>query len=584
VSGSGQWLLDFTIGGRLYRYSTSRAEVVDASGRTLLYLSGLVPFELGAGGALDEQGFQVIDNAADWCGLAARGIRFEGGAATLRWWRTGDSFERAYTVIDGVLRDPELGDPEAMGSLVASVIAITGADVSFAPQSTVSRTTWIYEPTGDAIYDDSIEGATYPLVFGYPGYHETANPSEGSGPVSAGDALLIPAVPALLVRYDGTTGAGGSALLVAWGGTEASVNFLRTGKGTVRVYCPDIDGGTFFGFAYEVLDVQERADLLGQLVSFVEFGIDTIPDPHPIQPFLGFHYYTAWGPPEFDVDDHGGGGIVSARKTPGGAGPNTAGPKPIRALTDVALFILRNSGRTVDLLAQEAERDRLDSYAVDGFLNEDVQLLPWFEQNIRRLFPIVQRTGPRGIYYGFVNWWATAVEAIAVLVAGNNGVRRSSSLKTAGFASIRNRFTLDYARNAMNGAYTARMILGPEDGVLDPGLELDGRVVGDPRCAASVANYGLIDADAVQSSFVWSDQQAAKILQHWSQRDTEGHSFVSYTGPNFGDLRPGAVVTITDAEVGLDRAVALVNGVVLSGARLQALDLEVIARPFRATS
>jgi hypothetical protein len=584
MGGSGQWLLDFTLGGRVYRYSTSRVEVTDVAGRTLLYLSGLVDFELEDVGALDEQGFQVIDQAADWCGLAARGIRLEGGAAVLRWWRSGDLFERARKVIDGVLRDPELGDPDAMGSLVATVVAISGADVPFAPQSTVGRTTWIYEPTGDAIYDDTLEGTHYPLVFGYPGYHEIANPNEGSGPVVTGDFLLIPAVPALLVRYDGTTGAGGSALLVAWGATEASTNFLRTGDGTVRVYCPDIDGGSFFGYAFEVLDVQERADLLGQLVSFVEFGIDTIPDPHPIQPFLGFKYYTAWGPPEFDGSDHGGGGLVSARKTAGGAGPNTAGPHPLRTLTDVALFILRNSGRTVDLQAQEAERDRLDGYAVDGFINESVQLLPWFERNIRPLFPIVQRTSARGIYYAFLNWWAQGTDAIAKLEAGRGGVQRSSALRTGALTSVRNRFTLDYARNALNNAYTARMVLGPEAGALDPGLELDGRVVGSPRCATSVASYGLVEADAAESPFVWSDQQAAVILEHWAQRDAELHWFVSYSGPDFGDIRPGAVVLITDAEVGLDRAVALVNAVRLSSGRLQALDLEVIARPYRQTT
>jgi hypothetical protein len=584
MAGAGQWLLDLTIGGRLYRYSTRRVEVTDASGRVLLYQGGLADFEIEDQGNLEEQGVQITDYAADWAGLAARGISIVGAAAVLRWWRSDDLFERARTVLSGVFRDPELGDPAAMGQLVATIAAVTGTDTYWAQQSQVGLATWIYEPTGDAIYDDTIEGAVYPIVFGYPGYHESANPNEGTGP--AVGFLLIPAVPALLVRYDGTTGLGGSALVVAMGPTEASRNFLRAGIGTVRVYCPDIDGGTFFGFAYEALNVKERADLLGQTVSYIEFGVDTIPDPHPIQPFLAFKYYTAWGPPEFDGTDHAGGGTIFPGPSAGAgrAGSSTAAPRPIRTLTDVAVFVLRNSGRAVDIKAQEAERDRLDSYAVDGFVNSSVQWVPWFEQNLGKLFPIVRRSGPRGIYYAFVNWWARSTDAVAVLVAGNNGVQRVSALKTSSFASIRNRFTLDFARNALDGAYTARMILGPEAGVLDPALELDGRVVGSPRCAASAASYGLAEADPVESPFVWSDQQAVGVLEHWAQRDSELHWFVSYTGPDFGDLRTGQVVTITDDEVGLDRAVALVNGIVLSGSRLLQVNLEIIARPFRATA
>jgi len=502
----------------------------------------------------------------------------------LRWWREDDLFERARTVLSGVLRDPEIGDPTAMGQLVGTIAAVTGTSAYWAQQAQVGLATWIYEPTGDAIYDDTIEGAVYPIVFGYPGYHESANPNEGTGP--AVGFLLIPAVPALLVRFDGTTGLGGSALLVAMGPTEASRNFLRTGHGTVRVYCPDIDGGSYFGFAYEALNVRERSDLLGQSLSFVEFGVDTIPDPHPIQPILGAHYYTAWGPPEFDGTDHAGGGTIVPGPSAGAgrAGSSTAAPTPLRALTDVAVFVLRNSGRVVDLRAQEAERDRLDSYAIDGFVNSNVQWVPWFEQNLGKLFPIVRRTGPRGIYYAHVNWWAAATDAVAVLVAVFNGVQRASALKASSFASIRNRFTLDYARNALNGAYTARMILGPEGGVLDPTLELDGRVVGSPRCAASVATYGLAEADPVQSPFVWSDQQAVGILEYWARRDADLHWFASYTGPDFGDLRTGQVVTITDDEVGLDRAVAIVNGITLSGGRTQMLNLEILTRPFRATS
>jgi hypothetical protein len=575
---TGQWLLDVTIGGRLYRYSTARVEVTDAAGRVLLYLSGLTDFEIEDTGDLEEQGIEVVDLAADWPTLAARGIAFDGSPAVLRWWRTGDLFERARIVLSGVLRDRELGDPSAMGTLVATVAAVTGADTYWAPQATVGTATFVYEPTGAAIYDDQIEGAVYPLVFGYPGYHESANPNEGTGP--AVGFLLIPAVPALLVKYDGTTGVGGSALLVAMGPTEASRNFLRTTHGTVRVYCPDIAGGGYFGFAYEIRNVKETIDLLGQSYSLVEFGVATA-----VQPILGAHYYTAWGPPEFDVGDHAGGGTIFPGPSAGAgkAGANTAAPRPIRSLCDVALFVLRNSGRVVDLQAQEAERDRLDSFAVDGFVNNGVQLLPWFEQSLGKLFPIVRRTGPRGIYYAYVNWWAEATDAVAVLVAGNNGIRRASALRTSSFASIRNQFQLDFARSALDGAYTARMVLGAEAGVLDPALELDGRVIGSPRCAASVASHGIAVADPVQSPYVWSDQQAVGILEFWAQRDALPHDFVSYTGPDLGDLRVGQVVAITDDEVGLDRAVALVNGIVLSGRRLQQINLEVIARPYRST-
>jgi hypothetical protein len=547
----GQWLLDLSVGGVVYRYSTSAADVRTASGRVLSYLAGLADFELRLDGLEESQGLEVLDLRQSWALLAARGDGLDRQSAVLRYWESGDEIERARLVIDGVVDTPEYGEPNSPGRLVFT-LQVPDLDQLFPDAQAVVDTTTFVNTTNVEVIDDQVVGAVYPYVFGYPGHREGSD-----------DPDIFPAVPALLVKYNAVTGAGESRLLIGAGTMDVAHR-----SALVTLWDSDETDGAILDFANQTETAQLGQDLLGRTYSFIEFTIAA-----PIAPVVGHHYYTSYTP-------SAGGGLLL---------PDRSGP--IRSLTDVAIWVLRNSGRQVDLQAQETQRDQLDRFSVDGYLNQRLALLPWFEQQLQPLFPIVRVRGPKGIYYRHVDWSATRTSARAQLSADTGEVRRASSLTTVRDA-LANQFTLEYAQSPQTGGYYGRRVLAPQSGLSavpssDPSLlyapVLDERIIGAPLCARSEAKYGPIERDVVQTPFLWSDLTAVQVLQYWSALDCFPRRFVDYTGANLAGFVRGDIVTITDAEVGLDRAVALVDAVTLSGQRLVTLSLEILDLTFRST-
>lgn len=545
----GQWLLDLSVGGVVYRYSTSAVDVRTASGRVLHYLAGLADFELRLDGLEEEQGLEVTDRRQSWALLAARGDGLDRQPAVLRYWESPDEIERARTVIDGIVDTPEYGEPDSPGRLVFT-LAVPDADRLFPDPQAVVDTTTFTNTTDVQVIDDQVVGAVYPYIFGYPGHREGSS-----------DPDIFPAVPAHLVEYDGTTGVGGSRLLIGAGTLDCDGS-------PVTLWDSDETAGAILDFANQTETCKQGTDLLGRTYSYLEFTAL-----NPIDPVIGHHYYTSYNPTD-------GGGLLL---------PDRSGP--IRSLVDVAIWVLRNSGRQVDLQAQETQRDLLDRFSIDGFLNQRVALVPWFEQQLQTLFPIVRVRGPKGIYYRHVDWSATRTAARANLSADVGDVRRARPIRTVKDA-LANQFTLEYARSPQTGACYSRRTLGPLDGLnaltsTDPSTShapnLDERIIGAPLCARSAAKYGAIERDVVQTAFLWSDLTAVQVLQHWASLDCFPRRFVDYTGPELGAFVRGDIVTITDSEVGLARSVALVDSVTLSGRRLQTVGLEILDLTFRST-
>lgn len=546
----GTWLLELHVGGQLLRYATREVMVTDRRGQTHLYRAGLSDFELRLDGMEEEQGIEVTDRELNWAQLVARGLRIDRGQARLRYWVPGQVLEQARTAIDGVIEGPEYGAPGKLSTLVASVVVPSSALLYPTQQQKVDTTTFPYA-TGVQVFDEALVGASYPIVFGFPGDNETVRTVIGT---SAG----IPATPALLVKWVGASGPGASHLLLCLGQAHAV-------GASVRVW--DADETQSVGlvpvYATEVEPVFSATDQLGQAYTMCEFvgGSD-------VDPETGRRYYAAWAST---------GGFGGGLLRPDGGGP-------IRSLVDVAAFALRMSGRKVDLKSQETQRGELGPYKVDGCVNEPIEWLPWFEAHLAPLFPIVRVTGPDGIWYRHVNWGARVTSAIAHLSADSGDVRRASGLLT-NTAAVANVFSLEYARNAITGAYFGRRTLAPKSGelpqiVVDPFTGTpdlsDDRVLGSPLCARSEALYGPIERPATRSAFVWSDVVASSILAHWALRDALPHRTVTYEGPELARFQRGDIVTITDSEIGLSRTVALVSAVMLSGRRLQRLELEIL--------
>lgn len=559
MSTRTEWLLEFQLGGSVHRYATREVTVTDAAGRSYLYRAGLADLSIPIHGLLEEYAVEVLDRRVSWAREVARGGGIDLRPARLRLWTEGTVLERARVILDGQADEAEYADPETPGRLVFTVRELPG---SMYPDQggTVSPETFLFDPDPGTPeqFDPQVSGAVYPVVFGYPGHAEQIY-------IDTGIAGAIPAVPALMVKYDGTGLPGGSHLMVCVGQTEAAAS-----SGRVKMF--DIGDDTDAEFS----DAFIGSDLRGRAYTYVEFipdGAGGAPDP-----ILGHRYYTSWSPVE-------GGGL-------------TYGGELVRDLTDVLLWALRNSGRRVDLQAQEGERQRLAGYAVDGYLAQRVDTVSWVESQLVKLFPIVRARTSRGIYFRFVNWWASRIDSIAHLDT-SHGARRVSSARVVR-DQIVNQFTLHYAIDASTGGPFSTRIMGPRNGAIvtrstptdpfqaaDPWYVveiLDSRVVGNGLCAASLARFGPRDAAPVTSAYVWSDAQATQILSHWATRDALPRRFLSYTAPmaDVTSLQQADVVTVSDDELGLDRAVALVDRVELGTGRLARVDIEVLDQAFRS--
>ena len=546
LTGPGTWLLDLVIGGRILRYAPRRIEVLDEAGRRYLYPAGLSDFEMRLDGLEETQGFEVLDRRVDWSALAARGSAMHRASAVLRHLAPGQVLEAARVVLSGIAENIEHGDPEALARLVGTVNGEASDILWPDPRAHINSDSWLYDVDIEE-YDTDIEDAVYPTIFGYPG-----DRGDGGNPLGVS--------PALMVSHFGSAVLGTATFLICDGVCEAE---------QVRIFAADSQFSlTGFSGSGDFAVTQER-DLLGRVVSVIKVPYTG----SPIIPTAGEEYYIGWSRnPGF------GGGLRRTGK-----------PGPIHELVDVALFCLRNSGRRVDLAAQESQRDVLAPFLIDGFLTEELLLVPWFEQTLMPLFPLVRAHTSRGMFWRFVDWGAGPEQAEAHLDATDGRVRRESSLKTL-TGAIRNVFRIDYQYMSRSGSFAARRTLSARAaGVLpwyeNPDMVPDLRVSGSSILASSQAVYDPIEADPIEAKFVWDHATATAILRHRAIRDAFPRQSVIYSGDarTLRTLSRGSVVTVTDPQVHLDRAVGIVQSLTLSSGRLAELSLELTDPRARAT-
>lgn len=537
--GSATWLLDLQVGGRVLRYATREVVVTDVRGREYLYRSGLADFEMMLDGEQEAQGFLVSDRGIDWPQIVADGENLDRATAILRHWEPGELLEGAMVVLSGEVTEPEYADPLAPDVFVGTIQAGIEVDRLYpSEQMEVSAATW---PRDIAVqtYDESIDGAYYPTIFGYPGEGDTATTTP------------TPCVPGLLVNWQPGALAS-SYLLIGWGELDVAGG---------NVYVRDITGpdDPAVGWEQEMLATTTDTDDLGQKVTLV-----TVPTGAGVNGDLGHEYYVGFS----RTTGWGGGTTI-----PGGS-------RPIQTLQDVALFVQRYSGRTVDIQAQEAEAPHFEGYRIDGYLNDRLTLLPWFESQILPLFPMVRARTQKGLHWRFVNWWASEKDAKTHLDADKGQVVRASALKTT-LDQVRNRFSIGFQYAA--GKVGARRTLTNEAEAVVPWWEsplllADDRIVGSPTLARSQSLYGLREEAMIEAQFVWSQTTAAAILHYRAVRDAFPRRTVMYEGraDELRWLQKGDVVTVTDSGAALSRAVALVDSVRLSSSRRVAVSLSLL--------
>jgi hypothetical protein len=550
----GVWLLDLVVGGRVFRYSTSAIEVLDSRGRAYLYREGLTDLEVELDGFNETQGFEILDQRVSWARLAAA-EPLSLATATLRHILPGQALEQALVVLEGAVDEPEYGDPENPRALVGT-IQVDEADRLWPdPRAAVNASTWELNPSPTTGVDRTILGVLYPTIFGYPG-----DDSEGASDAEA-------TTPALLVFH--TTGVFDSAVFVIADG-EVDATEVRL-YGTDQMVFGNI-GGTDVDFGRSDYTVVPSTDLLGRKVATIEvpFTRDLAPLT-TVEPNLGEEFWVGWS----SGVGKGGGNLL----------PDRSGP--IRSVVDVAIWALTRSGRKADLQAQEAERDRLGSYNVDGYLCEELATVPWFESTIAKVFPLTRARTPRGMYWRYLDYAAGPIDAVYHVNADAGRAWRAGSVRTP-VDPVKNRFTLDFQYYTPSGQYGNRRVLASEAEAVQPwyqqaDLSSDDRVVGSPLLALSESIFGLREAAGVGTKFVWDASTALQILTYWSRRDAFPRRLVRYRA-DAGELRRltrGDIVVVSDAEVAFDLDVAMVVSVHLSSSQLAAVDLEVLDRRVR---
>jgi hypothetical protein len=151
------WLLEVTIDGRTFRWSTTRV-VVDA----IVYQAGLEDLQAEVG--TDQVSVSIVDPSVDWPSLAPAA---DGGSAVLRRWRTDQAIGQAIEITSGELRVESWGARD--DAFVATILRTVGTTLGTAVPdvtSTITSETWPDTDPGSVMGD---EGRIYPVILGYPG-------------------------------------------------------------------------------------------------------------------------------------------------------------------------------------------------------------------------------------------------------------------------------------------------------------------------------------------------------------------------------------------------------------------------------
>lgn len=257
------WLLELTIDGRVYRWSSPTGVVLDDDTE---YQPGLSALTSALG--MDSQPVVISDPSIDWPLLATE---IDGGTATLRRW---DGEHQPVTYVSGEARLTSYGtrqDPVEV-QIVRRPGSTLGTRVPD-PLARVSSDTWPDGGTGVGVVLGD-EGRAYPVILGYPGWNAEA-------------VSLTPVVPVPLAQW--FTSESGTFVIVAEDGSQAidSVKILNQATG---------------GFHLET--AASTRDQLGRLVRYAFFSSNS--SAYPVSPNDSRDLYAAYGP------TIGGGGPRSA--------------------------------------------------------------------------------------------------------------------------------------------------------------------------------------------------------------------------------------------------------------------------------
>jgi hypothetical protein len=520
------WLLDLDVNGHVFRFATIQADVTDADGNGYRYEAGLEDFDLPRSQAGANASIGVtVTSSVDWPALLATGATLERAPAVLRRWYAGLPLERARVVLRGLAVASEYGAVDEPIALSIRPLPAEQADVIPWPQARVDSSTF---PTLAPNYapDEKIEGSAYPIVIGAPGN----NPG----------GVALATTPGLMVNF--RQNRRDSQVMIAGHRVEAT-----------DVYLADLTDSPIG----DIRPVSLATDQLGREYAYVDFN-----QPSGLNPTPDRAWYVGW--------EVGGGGLVG---NDGNA---------LRGAGDLILYWLRRFTRIpYDQARLSAELERLNRYQIDTVINAEVNAWDWLEKNVVSLLPVLALQSAEGLYYRVVDWRAGREDSIAALSADRRQIRRLTPVRTNG-APVYNEVAIEFAPFATSRRYRRKRIISRQAGeVAEPTPEQDTRILSDRRARLSQDLYG-VKPFAIKTSAVWDTATAVRIARDVIAKNALPKRQIGYEGGSeLEAFDIGDIVTVTDSEIALADAPAIVFDVVSGAGNIARIDVVLLDDPDR---
>lgn len=570
-----RWLLDLEWAGRTWRLSDVDVVVTTAGGDDLVYDGTLTGVETDEESS-DPGGTQsplsvsldVVLSGADIAALVASGFDLTTARGTLARWVEGTTYEERRVLLIGTVADPEYGaTTEPIG---LTLEAAPWDDVGSIPDPdlAVIGANWSTDMILSLLAEDV--GLPYPMVLGAPGAVSTAVAS--SGWVTGSEAVWIDR-GSLAFAITGPTLTGDSAnlsLLVAGHHVNAASVELNNDDYTEGHRFLVTNAHDFRGHPIAVCRWYATAPAADDewtwdgtpagvgTYTFTDGGIDSI-GRNAINHDPSFHPPTDTPRRIFVGWAHGGGAVPD-----GGAG-------------DILVYLLERSrvgnGVGVDYSAWATVAPYLNRFRLACSITATTKPWDYITAHLLPILPVSIDVGPDGIYPVIWHYGATADMVTARLnTTIDPRIERVGRIRYDR-SKVVNDITISYAYSVRTQAYCAKQrIVG---NVADIQADTDEETPGElhPLCRLSQTRYRdavgrpLVVAETIESAVIYDDATARLVLDNIARQralSTRRMSFVAPEG-DYGWIRRGAVLSLTDVDVSLDDTIGLVRGVTIDG-------------------
>ena len=582
------WLLEITIRGKSYRFSTDIIEVL--SGDTT---DGPASFHFAAGlefleyedtiGILQAESSERTvsvsvtfqgDQREGWSSLTDTSRDAGQATGELSLLIVGDTYKDRRVVVSGFIDSATYG-----GQNEPVEFSITQSDyldpITFPSESMqVTADTWPeftnsgagdwgqlapYAITHKIAPDDTALGQFYPIVFGQPGTHPPRGWSGWNPKVaSTADPVLFDATPGLIAYIDHTTGNTSSSVFPGDdGGTPAdpSDDIASTGQRSYRAVCviaghecADVESSVSGITAGEVVmysdgwrtggsnPVYIGYDALGQTVSYVNIDEGSLPNESGYIE-LGAEVWVAWD---------GKAGVLNEDRS-----------GPLLGAGEIIEYLLEQSGLKVDTFASRQPLREVDEFVLDFWINEPRTAWATISEDILPLLPMSSYASERGVGFVYWNWDAKIQDAVAEIDIQREIGERIGPVEVSSINEIYNNMTINYCRTGPDGVLRKSMTYTHDDYNTGLGTTFN------PYSWASFTRYGVREGPSIEAPVVERDETAAAILDWMIRYYSQTRRTVTYQlGQKYQALELGNVVTITDSEIGFSDHVCLVSGII----------------------